>query len=269
MNNISSEIKHKLVVKAGHLREEKHKIEHAVIGAILLESHAVHRIIDILDPKNFTGINQHIWASIINMYTTNTPIDLKSAYHQILKDHPHLSEDQNTGPGDPLAYHLAYCLACVNSAANIETHAMTIMELDISTKFYQLISSAKEIETSKVFQAIAMEVLDAIYQDKDKLRTLEEGVRYMHTIDPTNALTIKITEFYEKIQEKVDRIKKRERIRQAIAILTELHQGSGCEDALRESTNLLISIINSRKVPVGFTEEVVKLKRMVSQYSGQ
>lgn len=255
-----TEITQKIHTQTKVIKHDKVQFETAVIGAAVLEPNCLPRIIDLLDSKNFTGINAHLWQAILQLHGKRA-IDLQTVCHQAV-----LNTDIDPGL---LANRLADAASRVNSAANVEVHALTILELDIATKFYDLVANHKTTQESKVFEAIVAEVLDALYQDKDKLKTLEDALAYMQTVDPNNDLTIKVKEFHDGIQAKADRILKRERIRLSLEVLHHLHTGSGCDRAILESTNLLIEIINSRKVPVGFSNEVIKLKNMVSQYNSQ
>lgn len=90
--------------------------EKALLGSVIMRSEVMHEITDIIGEKSFYS-NQHriIWASIFELHTKNTPIDLLSLSSR-LKEHNQL--DQAGG----MAY-LTELINTVPSSTNAEHYA--------------------------------------------------------------------------------------------------------------------------------------------------
>ncbi len=110
-------------------------MEQAVIGALLLEKDALHRVLDILKPGMFyrDGHN-HIFQAILTLFQNSQPIDLLTVKDTLTK------EDQLQAAGG--AFYLTELTNRVASAANIEYHARVVAEKHI---LRQLIRMSDEI----------------------------------------------------------------------------------------------------------------------------
>ncbi|MCL4142497.1 UNVERIFIED_CONTAM: hypothetical protein GTU68_046551 [Idotea baltica] len=125
-------------------------MEEAVLGALLLEKDALHRIIDILKPHMYyKDANGLIYESIMNLFQQSEPIDILTVKNA-LKMAGHLE----TCGG---AFYLTELTSRVASAANIEYHARIIAEKFI---LRELIKTSDETirnaydETTDVFELL-------------------------------------------------------------------------------------------------------------------
>ncbi len=166
------------------------EIEMAVIGAMMLESEASNKAIEILHEDHFYNTaHRHIFKSMKNLYRDDQAIDLMTATEQLKKD----KKLEEIGG----SFYLTECINQVTTAANIEYHARIILEkailrelitiaADISQKGYEATSDALTIldeAEQKIFQ---------INQHKQK-----EGFQL---ISPILHETVEIIEKYQKRQ---------------------------------------------------------------------
>lgn len=108
-------------VPAGKLPPQALDMEEAVLGALLLEKDALHRILDILQPHMFyKDANKFIYEAILELFQNSEPVDILTVKNS-LKQAGTLNK---TGG----AYYLTELTSRVASAANIEYHARVIAE---------------------------------------------------------------------------------------------------------------------------------------------
>jgi len=125
-------------------------MEEAVLGALLLEKDALHRVIDILKPHMFyKDANRYIYEVIIDLFQNSDPIDILTVKNALKK----VEKLQKAGG----AYYLTELTSRVASAANIEYHARVIAEKFI---LRQLITISDKViqeaydETTDVFELL-------------------------------------------------------------------------------------------------------------------
>lgn len=121
----------------GKLPPQALDVEEAVLGALMLEADAIHRVLDIIDtPSFYKDSHQKIFESIKKLSTERKPIDLLTVTQEI-KNRGQLEE-----VGGPAV--ITQLTRRVASAAHIEFHARII-----SQKFIQreLIRVSSEIQT--------------------------------------------------------------------------------------------------------------------------
>ncbi|MDX2285521.1 MAG: replicative DNA helicase [Bacteroidia bacterium] len=125
-------------------------MEEAVLGALLLEKDALHRIMDILQPEMFyKDANKIIFEVILGLFQQSEPIDILTVKHA-LRQSGQLEKVNG-------AFYLTELTARVASAANIEYHARIIAEKFI---LRQLIKVSDEVikdaydETTDVFELL-------------------------------------------------------------------------------------------------------------------
>ena len=125
-------------------------MEEAVLGALLLEKDALHKIIDILKPHMFyKDANRFIFEHILQLFQNSEPIDILTLKNSLRKAG---KLDQTGG-----AFYLTELTSRVASAANIEYHARVIAEKFI---LRELIVISDEVirdaydETSDVFDLL-------------------------------------------------------------------------------------------------------------------
>lgn len=166
-------------------------LEKAVLGAIMLEKHALSEVIDILSPETFyQPSHQMIYEAILDLYRANSPVDMLTVT-QKLRDKTILDEI-----GGPV--YITQLTNGVSSSANIVFHATVIREcytkrylIEISTKIqhecYQagtdalaLLSKITNLLTEAVtptkgagFQAVGAAIREAIHKiDENQNREL-------------------------------------------------------------------------------------------------
>ena len=96
-------------------------VEESVLGALMLEKHALTTITDILKPESFyKEAHQKIYQAILTLDSKSQPIDLLTVANQLRTD----GELEAVGG----AFYLTELTTHINSAANIEFHARIILE---------------------------------------------------------------------------------------------------------------------------------------------
>ncbi len=132
------------------LQPQARDLEEAVIGAMMLEKFAPEKVASYLKKEAFyVEAHQHIYESIIQLFTDGHPIDILTVTEQLRKN--------GTLEAVGGAYYVTTLTNRVSSAANIEYHAHIVMQKSIQR---QLISVAGEIgtkafeETSDAFQLL-------------------------------------------------------------------------------------------------------------------
>lgn len=112
-------------------------VEKIVLGAMILDSEAVPKVMETLKSECFFDKrNQIIFESMISLFESNEPIDTVALYEELKKN----SKIENAG-GPAYISKLAQD---VSSAANVEFHSKVILEKWILRK---LITSSMEIAT--------------------------------------------------------------------------------------------------------------------------
>ncbi len=134
----------------GKLPPQALDMEEAVLGALLLEKDALHRVIDILKPHMFyKDANKFIYETIIELFQNSEPIDILTVKNALRKS----DLLKKTGG----AFYLTELTSRVASAANIEYHARVVAEKFI---LRQLITISDEVihnaydETTDVFDLL-------------------------------------------------------------------------------------------------------------------
>lgn len=135
---------------SGKLPPQALDMEEAVLGALLLEKDALHRIMDILKPNMFyKDANQMIFEAILELFQNSEPVDILTVKNALKK----AGTLSNSGG----AYYLTELTSRVASAANIEYHARIVAEKFI---LRSLIKTSDEVikeaydETSDVFDLL-------------------------------------------------------------------------------------------------------------------
>ncbi|MEM7657792.1 MAG: replicative DNA helicase [Bacteroidota bacterium] len=135
---------------SGKLPPQALDMEEAVLGALLLEKDALHRIMDIIKPNMFyKDANQMIFEAILELFQNSEPVDILTVKNA-LKKSGNLSKSGG-------AYYLTELTSRVASAANIEYHARIVAEKFI---LRQLIKTSDEVvkkaydETTDVFDLL-------------------------------------------------------------------------------------------------------------------
>ncbi len=134
----------------GKLPPQALDMEEAVLGALLLEKDALHRIMDILKPNMFyKDANREIYEVILELFQNSDPVDILTVKNIL----------QRKGVLEKVggAFYLTGLTSRVASAANIEYHGRVIAEKFILRR---LITVSDEVirkaydETSDVFDLL-------------------------------------------------------------------------------------------------------------------
>ena len=153
-SKISGKIRKKLIndtsESLGKLPPQAVDIEEVVLGALMLEQHALSSVIDILKVESFyKEAHQNIYESIVQLFNNSDPVDIKTVVHQLRKN----GKLELVGG----SYYIADLTTRVNSAANIEYHARIISEQSIKRQLIrissELVTDAYE-DTTDVFQLL-------------------------------------------------------------------------------------------------------------------
>ncbi|MEO1448304.1 MAG: replicative DNA helicase [Bacteroidota bacterium] len=122
-------------------------MEEAVLGALLLEKDALHRIMDIVKPNMFyKDANQQIFECVLELFQNSEPIDILTVKNGLRQK----GVLEQTGG----AFYLTELTSRVASAANIEYHARVIAEKFILRELIRIsgeISTQAFDETTDVF----------------------------------------------------------------------------------------------------------------------
>ena len=71
----------------GKLPPQAVEIEEVVIGALMLEQHALSSVIDILKVESFyKEAHQNIYEAIVQLFNNSDPVDIKTVVHQLRKN---------------------------------------------------------------------------------------------------------------------------------------------------------------------------------------
>lgn len=172
-------------VDGGKLPPQATDLEEAVLGAMMLESHAVNAAIDIVSKDSFyRDAHQRIFSAIHHLFEKSEPIDILTVTAE-LKDRGEL--DIVGGP-----YYISQLTNRVASAANVEFHARIISQKFIMRELIRISSDT---------------IRDAYDETKDVFDLLDNAESQLYDITKGN-----IRKSYESmsglIQKAMDHIDK-------------------------------------------------------------
>ncbi|GAB4417118.1 MAG: replicative DNA helicase [Bacteroidia bacterium] len=149
---------------AGKLPPQALDMEEAVLGALLLEKDALHRILDILKPDMFyKDANRYIYEAVLSLFQNSEPVDILTVKNTL--------RQQGTLDRSGGAFYLTELTARVASAANIEYHARVVAEKYI---LRQLI---------KISDAVVQEAYD---ETTDVFDLLDKAEQSLFEVSETN-----------------------------------------------------------------------------------
>lgn len=109
------------VKRLGRIPPQSLEMEQAVLGAVMLESAAIGKVMDIISPDHmYSEKHRLIYSSCLALNGKNDPVNLLSVKNQLQ------SEGNLEAIGG--AYYLTELTSKVSSSANIEYHAAVIVE---------------------------------------------------------------------------------------------------------------------------------------------
>ena len=171
-------------------------VESKVIGAMLIETEAVPKAIEILRAEHFySPKHRTIFETMAYLFDSGEPIDTVSIYEELKKN----KKDQEAGG----AAYLSQLSQDISSAANIEYHSRIVLEKWI---LRQLINTSTEISAaafeqnedvldlmdlaeSKIFQ-IAESSLKESYKGMDK--AVREAIEHIEAIHSKNIASFSV-----------------------------------------------------------------------------
>lgn len=162
-----SDKKNKLIPKdlnesLGKLPPQAIDMEEAVLGALMLEKHAIGVVDKFLKADHFYHeSHKSIYASILKLQQEGSPIDMRTVRAQISKD----GLLEMVGG----AYYISELTSKVSSASNIEYHARVIVEQAIKRSIIALASQLQNDsyeETTDSFEILerSQELLKQLYE---------------------------------------------------------------------------------------------------------
>lgn len=121
----------------GKLPPQAVDIEEMVLGALILESHTLIEVIDILNADTFyKESHQRIYSAIVSMFSEGSPIDMGTLTNHLRKT----GELERIGG----ASYIMELTSKVNFAANIEFHARILSEAYIKRKLITLCAEIQQ-----------------------------------------------------------------------------------------------------------------------------
>ena len=153
----------KINLDYGKLPPQAIELEEAVLGAIMLEKHAVVSVIDMLKPESFyKEVHQKIYSAILDLSTQEKPIDILTVTEELRK------REQLEEVGGP--FYITQLTSRVASAAHIEYHARIIAQKYIQR---ELIRISSEIQGRAYDETI--DVDDLLDFSESQLFEVAEG----------------------------------------------------------------------------------------------
>lgn len=148
----------------GKLVPQAIDLEESVLGALMLEKDALTAVIDILKPESFyKESHQQIYQAIVQLFNNAEPIDLRTVVNQLRKN----GQLEFVGG----AHYVVGLTTRINSAANIEFHARTVVEYAIK----------------RVLITIATEIQKNAYEDTtDVFTLLDRSEQALFEVSETN-----------------------------------------------------------------------------------
>jgi replicative DNA helicase len=135
----------------GKLPPQATDLEEAVLGAMLLEAHAVNVVIEILSPDSFyLPQHQKIYQAIMNLFGQNKPIDILTVTEELKK----MGSLEDAGG----TYYISTLTNKVASSANAEHHARIISQKFIQRELIRI--SSETIRDSYEDTTDVFELLD-------------------------------------------------------------------------------------------------------------
>jgi len=162
--------------------------EMAVLGSILLDPHAITRVLEILDAGCFyRRAHQKIFDAAVHLFEQNQPVDLLTVAEELSR-----RNELDAVGGN---YYLTELARTVPSAANVEYYAKIVLEKALARRLLDVTSEIQE----KVYEGVdsIYDIIDGAEQKIFSLRErrLREGFRH---INPLLHRTFEVIESYHQ-----------------------------------------------------------------------
>ena len=155
--------------------------EEIIIGACLLEKGAYPQVMDILSPQTFTGktvvetadgvriTHSHLWSAIARTYK-EMPIDLVTVTKTLISDF---------GYYVPLVTALSNMTDRVCSSANIQTHALLLVECSIRELAIKMIDGWISEPNGLRYDDLTGLIGEIANKEADLIKGLQIGTRFL------------------------------------------------------------------------------------------
>lgn len=187
----------------GKLPPQVKDLEEAVLGAIMIESDAIHLAIPILRSPDFFYVDAHqrIFKAIKTLYTAQRPIDSLTVVEQLKK---HGDLDASGG-----VFAVVQLTNKIGSAANIEFHSRLIAEKYLAR---QIISTSSELIKGAYEDEV--DIFDLLGAASLKIDALNAELGYSGEETFAESLTRVETETQKQIEDKTYTIGIKTKIRE-------------------------------------------------------
>lgn len=147
-------------------------LEAVILGACMLED-AFYKVNEFLSLVNFTGLNRHVWKAMYLLHAFKKPIDMKTVYHQMMLDHQAFSAFSKKKA--EMALYIVNLTNHVNSAANIQVHAIMLLEMRILSA---TLTTVQEYPATGHLLVDKMDFLESLMLSSDKFSLIEKFIDY-------------------------------------------------------------------------------------------
>ena len=221
-----------------------------------------------ISASNFTvtqGLDKpKVWKCIQKMYPT-IPIDLITVTHYLVT-HGY-NEQSDTKQVNLLAYELTQLTNSVASTANLQYHAMLILELDIWFKFLETMMSAKEMLENNVHDAAMQECIEnMVIGEIDLFDGMHACQSYLDRIGIEPRAMGLINDFITNVNHKINVIKKQTQIDSIQHNMNRLlleTKDFNAHNAVSGLFEVLKNIWNNKKVTSYQLQQITALSRAI------
>ncbi|HEY9165302.1 MAG TPA: replicative DNA helicase [Candidatus Kryptonia bacterium] len=173
-------------IASGRIPPQDVEAEKSVLGAMLLDKHAVSPAIELLQPDFFySTANEKIFAAMLELYTKNTEIDVITVREELRRS----GQLENIGG---TAY-INELVSSVASSANVEAHAQIVAEKFMLRSLIATMSS--NVQRCYDNREDAFALIDEVERDVFKV----SEARLKKSVVPLQQGLIKTMETLEKI----------------------------------------------------------------------
>ncbi len=122
-----------ILATAGRMPPQAVEVEQSVLGAMLLETEAIARAVEVLPQHSFyDSRHRKVYQAILSLFDRNNPVDLVTVSEELKRR----GELEDVGG----AYYLTELTAKVATSANVEYHARIIAEKSLLRQFIEVAS---------------------------------------------------------------------------------------------------------------------------------
>jgi replicative DNA helicase len=150
----------------GKLPPQAIDLEEAVLGAVLLEKHAIYKVANRLQADMFyLDAHRDIWEAVMHLYLQQMPLDILTVTQELKK------QQKLDAVGG--AYYITKLTNRVSSAANIEFHSMIVIQKYVQRELIRM--SGDMIRDAFDESADALELLDRSFVQHYELHSVIMG----------------------------------------------------------------------------------------------